>query len=211
MEAVKTEKQERAELFAEAKELNLSIGTATATEKLRMMVEKNRPKELEEPEVVSNKTPEEKYRKEYAMKLRVEAEERTKFAATGKTVHGRKPSPEEVCMKTHPKVRVQIFSTEVMPDEKNIPSIEFSWGGVRHSFPHGSEQSIPFGLADHLKNGCKLPVYSRVPSPNDPEVFESKRTGSKSRYQVEPLDYEQWSAALKKVKEMGYIPISERT
>ncbi|MHC4891399.1 MAG: hypothetical protein ACYTEO_18250 [Planctomycetota bacterium] len=213
---VKTEKQERQELFAKAKKYKMRIGTATKTEKLRELVEAvERPikANLPQEETEIEESAEDKYRREYAMKIKVEQEERDKLAKK----HGMKPgarrklSPEEICMKTHPLVRVRISSLEVLPDERNIPNIEFSWGGVRHSFPHGSEQSIPFGLADHLKSGCQLPVYKQVPDKNNPGAWQSKRAGTRPRYNVDPLDYEQWGVALKKVKEMGYVPISERT
>jgi hypothetical protein len=203
---METELTSREELVRRANSLGLSFAPATGNEKLMQMISQA------ENEMVNAEGAEsfdqEQFRNEAEVKARIEAEARAKVAMEMKPKKPplkRKPSPEEVIVKTHPTVDVEFHNG----DGSETP-LHCTYGGVRYLCFPGKSYQLPFGFADHLQYHCQYPVYEQVPDPESPGETMPKRVGWQPRFNLRILDHSQYATAEETAKALGYIPIKER-
>jgi hypothetical protein len=189
----------RKDLADEAKSMGLKFHPALGVKKLQKLIDDAKEKAFDE----------EQYRLECEKKLRIEAEAKAKIELEMKPhiigKKDRKPSPEEVITKTHPKVDIEFQNA----DGTDVP-LHCTWGGVTYVMFPGKYYQVPYGFADHLQFNCQYPRYEQVPNPDAPGTFMPKRVGWKPRFNIRPIDNLQFAQAEEKAKEMDYIPIRER-
>lgn len=152
---------------------------------------------------------EEKYRAECLARKRIEAEVDVqvkkemskKLDIDVEAQKKRKPSIEEICVKTHPMIKCRIAA----PGQKII---EFTWGGKRWKFEPNEEVEIPLGVAEHLAHDCGIAKYKYIS--NSDGTGQTVFDRMDPAYHVTYLNPGHYAEALAECRAEGYIPIPER-
>jgi hypothetical protein len=126
---------------------------------------------------------EEAIRQEAERKARIEAEAKAKVEAEMKAqnaVSGRKPSPEEIAVKTDPLIEVRFTNIE-----SPGVALSFTYGGKRFELDDGQVVKLPVCVVNHLNN-LRIPV--RKYDENAPSGQQIAVTGTRNRFSCQPVN-----------------------
>jgi hypothetical protein len=126
---------------------------------------------------------EEAIRQEAERKARIEAEAKAKVEAemkVNKELSKRKPSPEEIAVKTDPLIEVRFTNIE-----SPGVALSFTYGGKRFELDDGQVVKLPVCVVNHLNN-LRIPV--RKYDENAPSGQQIAVTGTRNRFSCQPVN-----------------------